>query len=147
MRQKQVSPLLLVCFFIFSCSSKIIIFKTIDDNKEVRFKIAVPKKHRLLIVKGSHEKEYNIIFPDSSTIFISDNVSSGSFVNREKYTKYGKDVGLKFLTQDTLKLNGVDEAGQYWEERKMKNLIYGYIKVSLKRKLEFDNILNSLTNK
>jgi hypothetical protein len=49
-----------------------------------------------------------------------------------------------FLSSDTIIINGTDEEGRYWEERKVKNIVYGYERVPFEKKEMFDKILNSI---
>jgi hypothetical protein len=54
------------------------------------------------------------IYSDSSSIFFSDNTAPGSFYP-DAYLKYGKDLNINFLANDTITINGMDDKGRYWK--------------------------------
>lgn len=137
---------LIQLFALYACSKKIASFKVNADDKTVEYKMLIPKGYEYVPIDYQHARGKVFLYPDSSSLFFTNDIKSG-MIYPEKFKKYGSDVGMKFLTNDTLVLNGTDDKGRYWEERKIKNVVYGYMKVPLDKKETFDKLLNSITTK
>lgn len=127
-----------------SCTSKIASFKVNVDSRTMEYSISIPAGYKYISMDYQHARGKIFLYPDSSSIFFTNDIKSGA-IYPEKFKKYGNDVGMKFLTNDTLVINGTDDKGRYWEERKMKNIVYGYMKVPPSKKELFDKVLNSIT--
>ena len=132
----------------FSCSTtKTVSFKLRgNDGQKFNYQMRIPKGYTVREMDFENERAKVFLYPDSSRLFFSDNVKPSAFYP-QAYKKYGKDLNLNFLTNDTITINGTDEAGNFWEERKAQNVVYGYMKVSLEKKGMFDSILNNLIKK
>jgi len=136
--------LLALSLLIASCSYHTVTFTTYNDPKTHQLKIPAG----FILTKKSYENEnaFTYEYPDKSRIFFSDNIHPSSFYP-DAYQKYGNNLNLLFITNDTVTISGVDSSGRYWQTRKMKNIVYGYMQVLSERKQLFDSILNRLINK
>jgi hypothetical protein len=103
----------------------------------------IPKGYTVKDMDYENERAKVFLYPDSSRLFFSDNIKPSSFYP-DAYKKYGKDINLKFLSADTITIDGIDDAGKIWKERKEKNIVYGYMKVPPEKKGIFDSILNTI---
>lgn len=133
-------------FILAACSSKITSFKVNGNGKSLSYSLSIPKGYKTRIDNYENERVKTFLYPDSSSIFFSDNVAPSSFYP-DAYVKYGKDLNIKFLAADTITINGMDDKGRYWEDRKIKHVVYGYRKVPLDKKEIFDKALNSIVIK
>ena len=140
---KKIILFNVVVLIFSSCSKKIASYNLKIQGKEIKYKLILPQKSKLKIdiYEGETVKTYS--FPDSSSVYFSDNVAPSAFYP-DAYKKYGKDLNVNFLINDSITINGIDEKGRYWEERKIKNIVYGYRKVPGGKKRIFDDILNSI---
>jgi len=150
---KNKSPILTLFFLIEMCScseTKIVSYKiTEESGREFHYYIKIPKGYTVKKMFTEHKRaaEYENVkrfkYPDSSMIFFSDNLRPSAFYP-DAYRKYGKHIHLIFLSADTITINGLDEAGKYWEDRKIKHIVYGYRNVPLSKKGQFDKILDNI---
>ncbi|WP_143255069.1 hypothetical protein [Alkalitalea saponilacus] len=95
------------------------------------------------IIDDEHYIEYRLAYNDSSIIYITNDDKSGGAINIFKEKKYGKDVSLKILLNETLDLNG-EYMGRYWREKKESNVVVGYINVLPQDIEKFNIILSTL---
>ncbi len=105
--------------------------------------LRLPKGYKTIVANYENERVKTFLYPDSSSVFFSDNVVPSAFYP-DAYLKYGKDLNMKFLANDTITINGIDDQGRYWEDRKIKYIVYGYRKVTSGKKVIFDKILDSI---
>jgi len=133
----------LTFFLSPGCSStKIVSYKIFDKNeKKVTYQIRIPKGFTTTETVYESERFKVFLYPDSSKLFFSNKVALYAFYP-DAYKKYGKDLNLKLLSADTLTINGVDESGRIWKDRKATNVVYGYIQVPPEKKGIFDSIIN-----
>ncbi|PVD49287.1 hypothetical protein DC498_25805 [Terrimonas sp.] len=146
MKKNIIYSILIQVFVLTACSTKVASFKVNADGKTVKYKMSVPKGYKYIPIDYQHARGKIFLYPDSSSLFFTNDTKSG-MIYPEKFKKYGSDVGMKFLTNDTLVLKGSDDKERYWEERKLKNIVYGYMKVPPDKKEIFDKLLNSITTK
>ena len=78
--------------------------------------------------------------------FFSDNIKPSAFYP-DAYKKYGDDINLKFLSADTVTIDGIDAVGKFWKQHKQKNVVYGYMSVAPEKQEIFDKMLNSVIHK
>ncbi|WP_091549562.1 hypothetical protein [Thermoflexibacter ruber] len=116
-----------------------------DYMKMVKYELILPKNFKKSVVTGSHELEYNFLYSDSTVFFISNDKKNGSFANYERYRKYGSNINLVYVTQDTVFLEGVNKVGKFWREIKLKNVIIGYINADSSKKVAFDNSIKNIS--
>lgn len=133
-------------FVLIACSNKMVSFKVYADGRTLEYKLLIPKGYKYIPVDYQHARGKVFVYPDSSRLYFTNDVKSG-MIYPEKFKKYGSDVGMKYLTNDTLVLSGIDDEGRYWEERKTKNVVFGYTKVPPGRKEMFDTLLNQVAAK
>lgn len=128
-------------------TTKKVSFKVIDSQgQKIHYQMCIPKGYIVKIMNYENERAKVFLYPDSSRFFFSDNTKPSAFYP-DVYKKYGKDINIKFLSTDTITINGVDEAGKFWKERKAKIVAYGYMKVPIEKKEEFDSIINKVITK
>lgn len=132
----------------FGCATaKKVSFKVIDSQgQKIHYQMRIPKGYIVKIMNYENERAKVFLYSDSSRFFFSDNTKPSAFYP-DAYKKYGKDINIKFLSTDTITINGVDEAGKFWKERKAKIVVYGYMKVPIEKKEEFDSIINKVIAK
>jgi hypothetical protein len=146
MKKNLIYSILIQIIVLTACSTKFASFKVNADSKTVKYKMLLPKGYKYIPIDYQHARGKVFLYLDSSSLFFTNDTKTG-MIYPEKFKKYGSDVGMKFLTNDTLVLNGTDDKGRYWEERKMKNIVYGYVKVPPDKKEIFDEALNSIITK
>lgn len=121
-----------------------VVFRTQKDSHRIDHFLMIPSNFEEKYIIGDHEKEKDYVFPDSSIIFITDDITGNSFAN----TKNLK--GLDFLTLSNYwdskeaNLEGVQEDGRVWRQKKINGVTVGYLNVHVLQKEKFDSILNSL---
>jgi len=113
------------------------------NDKLIEYRLSIPKGFKTDINIYENEKVKVFTYQDSSSIYFSDNTAPSSFYPGA-YLKYGEDLNIKFLVNDTLSINGKDDKERYWEDRKVKHIIYGYRKVPYESKNIFDSALNTI---
>jgi hypothetical protein len=118
-----------------------------DRDVKVAYILKVPKGYKLTIVSGSHEKEFQFIYPDSSIIYITNNSNSGSYLNYENVVRQSSEIYKEQLLKDTLYLEGLQEDSRYWKETKLSKIVVGYINTPLSKKKIFDEALSSIQRK
>jgi hypothetical protein len=145
--KKRIHYFFIVQLFVLAaCSPKIVSFKVNNNGKPISYMLSIPKGYKTLIENYENERVKRFLYADSSSIFFSDNVTPSAFYP-DAYLKYGKDLNIKFLASDTITINGKDDKGKYWEDRKIKHIVYGYRKVPSDKKEMFDQILDSIVIK
>jgi len=92
-------------------------------------------------------REYHALYPDSSIIFITDDNTSGSALNRYKLQKYGRDIALRINVSDTLTLEGIQSDKRYWKEKKIDKVVIGYMNIPKEKIAIFDKVLSSLNKR
>jgi len=138
---------IIAAFSIIVCTSCI-------AQKAVRFPagkhnyiLDVPYGYKLTTVKDDHGfKEYRMVYPDSSVIYITNDNKSGGAINTVKAEKYGDGIYLKILSSDTLNINGI-KSEKYWREQKINNIVIGYLNVPPNKKEQYDQALSTIRQK
>ncbi|MEJ0055868.1 MAG: hypothetical protein WDN75_09590 [Bacteroidota bacterium] len=118
-----------------------------DRERKILYCLSVPKGGKLLTVTGSHEKEIEVSYPDSSFIYITNEANGGSHLNYKNVSSLGKDVYTNKLLKDTLLLQGSQSDGRFWKESKIGQIVVGYVNASPDKKEEYDKALASLIRK
>lgn len=148
--------LLIIIFFINSCASN---KSSLEGFTIVRFKEKIPvgdklnEQHYLMDVpkggllkkfqSGHIATEYQITYPDSSIIYITNEEWSGSRINwlnrdRAKLLNAPKSLG------DTLQLYGIQDIGLNWRDNFMGEIVVGYANVPASRLHLFEQALMTL---
>lgn len=145
MRDKIVIIITLV--FVLSCGSlkhsKKVNFSFHDGLKRGQIVLRIPENYSLTKFQtGGEGEEYRFTYQDSSQIYISDATGlttlNDSFIRKSK-----EDVAKQFLT-DSISFSGVNENGNYWLEKKIRNLKFGYFNVLPQKKEVFDKALSPI---
>ncbi|MFV1883268.1 MAG: hypothetical protein ACMZ7B_02085 [Balneola sp.] len=106
----------------------------------------IPSNFEEKYIIGDHEREKDYVFPDSSIIFITDDITGNSFANSKNLK------GLDFLTLSNYwdskeaNLEGIQEDGRVWRQKKLEGVTVGYLNVHVLQKEKFDSIINSLNS-
>jgi len=79
---------------------------------------------------------------DSSLVYFS--VTPGSHTPNDSLIKKQKPVLTKEILPDSASFEGKDGLNTYWKEIINKEMIYGYSRVSGKKKKMFDEVLQSV---
>ncbi len=137
--------ILLIAFVVVnltSCSGiRSLRFTTYDTV----YLLSLPKGFELKKLKDDEGySEYQAAYTDGPIVYITDDNKSGGSIDVPKRSKYGDDVYIRVLANDTLILSGVDTNGYFWKEVKNRNVVIGYVNVPSNKKEEFDKALDSL---
>lgn len=123
-------------------------YETVNGREhKITYCLKVPKGGKILTVSGSHEKELEVSYPDSSFIYITNDANGGSHLNHQNVSSLGKDVYSNKLLRDTLLLQGSQSNGRFWKENKMGQIVIGYVNVPSDKKVVYDKALDSLKKK
>ncbi|HKK74470.1 MAG TPA: hypothetical protein VJ953_05320 [Saprospiraceae bacterium] len=156
-----LSTLALTFFFGGSCSSKIL--PALGEKVRVKIKTArtsLDKPSTFIIqapkgefkeerVKGPHaqEEEYRIIYPNESTIYLSNRYLVGSHLNLENRIRAGIKSYKRENIFDTLDVSGIQQNEHFWREVILGDIVIGYVNVPEKSKELFDRSLESLNKR
>lgn len=134
---------------LVSCSNtKTVSYKVADNmGKTFIYQVQIPKGFATRETNYEHGWYKDFIYPDSSMFFFSNNILGGFPFPPDAYINYGKDLNLKFISVDTITLNGILNSGRLWKIQKATNVMYGYIRVHPEKREMFDSIINRVTIK
>jgi hypothetical protein len=108
-------------------SMRVIKYHTYESQngreKKITYCMSVPEGGKILTVSGSHEKEIEIMYPDSSFVYITNDAISGSPLNYKNVASV-KGVYMDKLLKDTLLLEGIHN-GRLWKESKLGKIVIG----------------------
>jgi hypothetical protein len=120
-------------------------YEQVDGKeKKVIYCLKVPRGGKQLTVFGSHEKEQEVLYPDSSYIYITNDAKAGSHLNYNNVARLDKGAYARKLLEDTVLLEGVQPDGRFWKEDKLGNIVVGYVNVTASQKSRYDASLRSL---
>lgn len=137
---------MIIPLIIYSCGNvKKIFLKIYENGKAIKYQIQIPKKYSLVKTVRSDDGDRDIIiyYEDSTIIFLSDDIKSGAFINVYKSYKYGDNIVVKILANDTLNLEGIYE-GKFWREKKANPIVLGYMNVPRHKKEVYDQVIESV---
>ncbi len=147
MKEKYIGRVIIILLFtLTSCSSRVVLFKANANGKSIKYRPCIPKGYNTVTNIYENERITTFVYSDSSIIYFSNNTAPSSFY-LTAYLKYGKDLNIKFCASDTIIINGMNDKGKYWEDRKIKHIVYGYRNVQSDYKEMFDKILGSIVIK
>ena len=120
-------------------------YATMANGRTVkqRYVAHVPRAYRLTRVLGSHETELRLTYPDSSVLYLTDDVKSGSALNYPNFAASGRTYP-QLLLQDTLTAHGTQANGRKWKQVKALGVVIGYVNVPPAREPDFEQALASL---
>jgi hypothetical protein len=119
----------------------------VDLKHGFRYQMDIPKGYTVSkVYSDDHTTDKVFWYPDSTGVYFSDDINPSAFYP-DAYRKYGKGISILFAVTDTITINGIDPKGRLWEDRKMKHVVFGYRKVPVNKKEQFDKILNTMRSK
>jgi len=140
----RVIILITIVFIQISCAvQKPLKFTTY----KTAYLLYLPKGYKLKRLKDDEGyREYQALYPDSSIIYITDDVKAGG-ISKAKEEEYGVDIYVKMLANENLVLRGSHNNGNYWKVEKRGKIIIGYVNVIPSKKEEYDKIIDTLKTK
>jgi hypothetical protein len=81
-------------------------------------------------------------YPDGSMILVTD--KPGGFYSEMKTKKYGTGIYGKLVFQDMI-IDGQQDNGLYWKERKFGRIYISYFSVKAEQKAKYDSILVNIS--
>ncbi|MCO5950546.1 hypothetical protein [Mucilaginibacter flavidus] len=147
---KKILTVIIISFSIVSCRESFYYLKlpTSYNGHKFVYKLKIPQKFVLMSYHPktgeASETENSAHLADGTTIYITDNISSGSNYNEQKIAKYGENFGmLNYRLNDTATLYGVYN-GRYWKEKKYPLVVVGYYNVDGNDVKSYDKLLNDI---
>jgi hypothetical protein len=137
--------IILISLIAISCTpTKRINFQTetlMSKGKVHKFTIEIPKGYEESRSDISRYLLNEYVYPDSSVLYISLDINYQNSPNKKNWIKCSDATkGIKCE-------EGLQENNMYWKEILSNNLVLGYYNVSSRRKLEFDQSLQSIEKK
>ncbi|MCG8374042.1 MAG: hypothetical protein MI700_10930 [Balneolales bacterium] len=114
------------------------------EDRSGAYYLVLPNGVKESMIYGDHEKETNIFFPDSSLIFITNDLSGISFANTENLKGFDFGFFYDFKTIPDPDVVGIQLNGKVWRQKKDRGVVIGYLNVDPSRKKEFDKIIDQL---
>lgn len=135
---------IIVFCLIISCStlSESVTYK----NSKTKVKLRLEKGFDKQIIEQGQDLLYKFTYPDESVLYITDESGTPS-INYKNIDNSPSGIQKSFISNiegSTLTLQGVDENGKYWKNKKLKNISIGYLNTSEKHRKQFDDILLSV---
>ncbi|MCU0437216.1 MAG: hypothetical protein MUC49_04830 [Raineya sp.] len=117
-------------------------FDTCQEQKIVCF-AKIPKPYKLEKFEDQHSHlSFTFHFPDSTILYISNDILSGHRLNAQNIKNEGKIYRIPY--KDTLYLSGKQPHYLYWAEIAYPKVIIGYLNAPENRKTFYDNFLKNL---
>jgi hypothetical protein len=114
--------------------------------KKKKIELRIPKGFTSIhLAAGGEWDLYEYVYSDSSIIYFTNDENGGlnySNITNQK-NGYSKLFNIN-MTHDSLTFQGLDSDKLYWKYIFLGKSGIGYLKVSDKRKSEFDQILNNV---
>jgi hypothetical protein len=152
---KNLFSIFILFYLITSCqlSNNLVCENLFLDQKEIYLKI--PPGYSKYLIAANRPVGYRFIYQDSATIYvnldeINPNISRISSLDDslyyERFEKW--DIGLfGEKAKDSIDIYGVDSAtGLHFRDLNIDGIGYGYFNASLKRKVQFDKVIDSKLN-
>lgn len=131
----------MLAVLFFACSAQRTVKFSTGRNV---YEMDVPSGFKITKHRDDHSfLEFRLHYPDSSTIYITNDYKSGGAFNTFKEKEYRDRVYLMIVLSDTLDLKGTN-LGKHWREQKKNDVIAGYFNVSEGKKEEYDQVLATL---
>lgn len=141
---KSTVLVLTISGLCWSCiAQEVVKFKTYEGGNKVRYLLYVPEGYELSKAKDPHYQEHRAKYPDNSIIYITNDEKSGGSINTAKVDEFGDAIFLRILDNDTLDIEGFKN-GTHWRERKMNQIVVGYINVLPNKKKAYDKAISTL---
>ena len=154
----KIHYLVLAICFISACNSQSRLIKyrghfaeegSVKLSKKVYY-LEIPKGGKVdkrPTLTGDYHNELRISFPDSSIIYITNNVWLGSSLNYANRMSDGDSGYTKEHLNDSIWSDGTQIDGKYWCEHVLGNIVVGYINVRAEKKERYDNYLKTIRTK
>ena len=133
-------------------NSKLIKIQFYKHGRKIYLKLPL-SYHKIISNYGNEYYEYLYYYPDSSLIYVSDDMGGGpndQNINkhRDSYYRlfdiYGKNRINGYTLADTLSLEGQDSLGLYWKNYFVRGYNIGYLKVAKSKKNIYDKVIENL---
>ena len=127
--------------------SKFQIKTILDDYQEnVEYSIFLKSGYsKIKSVTGkAFEQQYVYQYPDSSTVYISNNIVDGSPLNFQNRLSVNHSRYSKNHMVDTIVVSGIQSTGGLWKEMLYGEICVGYLNVSPPNLKLYDTILRSI---
>ena len=118
-------------------------FNSYDGNKDVRVRLQfkVPNNYSRIIKNGpgmDGEVDWQILYPDSSIIYISNEFLRFYYLNQENLLNEGYKNYTYNSTNDTIVNSGFNSKSKYWKDIACTGFVRGYINVNPDMKPVYD---------
>lgn len=142
-------------FYIISILLIIVSCKTTQESSisystnSIKAKAILPEGFTKEIIEAGQNTEYHFLYSDSSIIYITDEKGTPT-INYKNIDNDSIAIQKSFLASmenDTLTLQGKNELGKYWKNKKLKEISIGYLNVPESRKADFDKAISSIKMK
>ncbi len=130
-------------------SFKFITYNGMKDVK-VKLRLKVPDNFIEIIKNGpgmDGEVDYQIIYPDSSIIYLSNEFLISYYLNIKNLINIGVNSYTYKSINDTVINEGKNEKDLYWKEIACTGLVRGYINVSPRNKPLFNESIKIIRKK
>lgn len=141
---RKITLIFLAIFFASCGSFRKINFQTdtyMSKGVKQRFEIIIPKNY----THASSNLETHLLkkwtYSNNECLYISLDISFADSPNVVNWMKCSD------ATKGVKCTEGKDEAGRYWKELLIDNLVVGYKDVPIERKEQFDSAISSLKRK
>lgn len=118
----------------------------IYSSNVIKAKATVPEGFTKEIIEAGQNTEHHFLYSDSSLIYITDEQGTPT-INYKNINNDSIAIQKSFLASmenDTLTLQGKDNLGRYWKNKKLKEISIGYLNVTESRKADFDKAILSI---
>jgi hypothetical protein len=113
-------------------------------GKNCSIQINIKGKYKLLYNLDAGLCEYQFSYKNSSALYISTDVYSGSSLNSRNRQSLGIDIYRKSNIFDTIRNDGLQKNGRCWLEYILGDYVVGYVNVPVEQKEEFNQMVNSI---
>jgi len=146
-KMKKKILILFVLLFISCGSIDTVKFTVYEAGKKNIYSTKLPSGYIITKHNGEIFEEIHYNYSDGSIFYYTNDYQSGGNVNKEKIKKFGEKILIKTAVNDTLDINGINEFGREWREKKRSNLILGYINASTEMANKFDKAIENISKK
>lgn len=115
-----------------------------EIHRKIKYHFNVPDGYQIKNVTGTHESEMRIEYPDSSVIYITDDIKSGSALNYDNVSASPGHAFSDMLLKDSLVISGIQPNKRIWKQCKLKNIVIGYFNVLPLKKAEYEQVLRTI---
>lgn len=136
----------IICFLFIQCSFsqvyKPVGYNSCDDKDKYTYQFLIPAGYKHERLEVDHTVDDKYMYPDGAIVYVTD--THGGTSSDMKTKKYGKEIYYKLVFNE-LTLEGQDENGLYWKERKFGRIYISYFSVKPEQKPKYDSILLNIS--